>query len=127
MTASWKDEALALREGMAKLAIAFGWSDVRQPNGDLHLPCAEDIIERAKQVNLNDEVWVKLTPAGAVVAVDEVGAVFKAPLWELMSVFGEGLYHGGPALFEKQLLHFEDPPATLRLLKDEGTDATEPE
>lgn len=124
-TIAWKNEALALREGMAKLAEAFGWSEVRQENGDLHLPCAEDVITRAKQVNVNDEVWVKLTPAGLEQYLAEparkvlreehskyaetVKEVMSFSLWELMNVFGSGFYNGGPALFEKQLLYFEDP------------------
>lgn len=41
---AWKAESLMLREGMAKIAEHLGWANVRHANGDLQLPCGEDIV-----------------------------------------------------------------------------------
>ena len=40
----WKAEAEGHREAIVHAAEAAGWKDLRQENGDLHLPCIEDII-----------------------------------------------------------------------------------
>ena len=78
-----------------------------------------------RQVNLNDRVWVKLTPDGiATYNADpvrkkiseempeyarEAQEVMDFPLWELMQIFGHKMYNGGPVLFQNMLVHFHNP------------------
>ena len=78
-----------------------------------------------RQVNLNDEVWVKLTPDGiATYNADpvrkkireempqyarEVQEVEDFQLWELMQIFGQNMYNGGPVLFQDLLVYFHNP------------------
>ena len=78
-----------------------------------------------RQVNLNDEVWVKLTPKGiATYNADpvrkkireempkyaiEVQEVMCFQLWELMQIFGHNMYNGGPVLFQDMLMYFHNP------------------
>ena len=47
---TWEQEAKALRNTVAIVAEALGWEDVRQENGDLHLPGGEDMAEAINEI-----------------------------------------------------------------------------
>jgi hypothetical protein len=77
-------------------------------------------------VNLNDDVWVKLTEfgwevyddhhKGVPIETDKLRALLgdgewqRFQLWELMSIYGSRMYNGAPRLpFEGNRLSFVDP------------------
>lgn len=81
-------------------------------------------------MNINEWVWVKLTPDGWILHdkhwEDHLGEYFriferefprskgrdqwqKFQLWDLMSIFGPGIHMTGPVFFEGNEIYFEDP------------------
>mgnify|MGYP000988705195 CR=1 FL=1 len=76
-------------------------------------------------MNLNREVWVKLTDAGieqmrlhyadlmstqdAVARCVDRGRIAKFQLWEIGNIFGKFMFNGGETQFEDNLIHFVKP------------------
>jgi hypothetical protein len=75
------------------------------------------------EMNINDEVWVKLTKAGKETYKKHFGQSRLKPLplketldgwskfqmWELMNYFGNECYNGSLPQFEKGILRFTPP------------------
>lgn len=65
----------------------------------------------AVKMNMNDPVWVKLTPIGKSVQgvadrlkySPEILGWSEWQLWDLMSVFGDMIYNGGDLPFETDI------------------------
>lgn len=70
-------------------------------------------------VNLNDAVWVRLTPEGVVLVTAHYaaypvllatylrGTVYHDQLWSLMAVLGDAMGPGLPPLIEGNQVYFE--------------------